>query len=536
MNSIRNDISDDNTEYDAIILGAGHNGLITQAYLGKAGLKTLSLDRRPIAGGASVTVEDTKHPGFLHNTHSFFHRGVTHLPWFKELELENHGLDYIEPELNTAVILKNGDALEWWTSLEKTVESFARFSQDDAETLVMWHDRFVPIVEQILIPESQSPPLPWAEREAMLQKTSEGRLLLETSKLSPIEFVTREFKHPTVQAGLLFFNGLREVDLRCKGFGYHIPALLASKGRPQMARGGSARLAKALIGAVEATGGKIVTNIELKRIQVESGKAVGVETADGRYYKASKLVASSLNPQQTFLELLDRKALPDDWAKKAENFEYNLLAPLFGVYLNLKEPPRYRAAENHPHLNEALMVVLGLETFEQFPEIVRHLVRHHQKGTIPKTVMWGCSPTVFDPTQAPNGMHTAFMWEKLPYALHGDPHNWDDYKDTHGDDMIKLWTEYAPNLEGAILSSFTRSAYDTFRGFPNMREGDLLVGSFANGQLGYNRPFPGAGHYRTCFDSLYLCGSSSYPGGNVTGLPGYNAAQVMLRDLKDFSG
>jgi phytoene dehydrogenase-like protein len=146
--------------------------------------------------------------------------------------------------------------------------------------------------------------------------------------------------------------------------------------------------------------------------------------------------------------------------------------------------------------------------------------------------MWGACPTLFDPSQAPAGRHTAFMWEKLPYRLNGDPANWDAAREAHGARMLALWRQHAPNLADAVIDSFTRSPLDAERELPNMREGDLLVGAFTNDQVGYHRPFRGAGAYRTHIPGLYLCGSSSHPGGNVTGLPGYNAAQVIIDDLK----
>jgi phytoene dehydrogenase-like protein len=123
------------------------------------------------------------------------------------------------------------------------------------------------------------------------------------------------------------------------------------------------------------------------------------------------------------------------------------------------------------------------------------------------------------------------MWEKLPYRLEGDPRNWDRERDRHGQRMLAVWTEYAPNLKDAVLDAVPRSPLDTERTFPNMREGDLLVGAFMDGQVGHHRPFPGAGHYRGHVPNLYLCGSSSHPGGSITGLPGYNCAQVVLADL-----
>ena len=515
------------TTYDGIILGAGHNSLILQAYAGRAGLEVLCLERRDIAGGGLTTVEDPRRPGFLHNTHAFFHRAITQMAWFRDLDLERHGAAYIEPELNVSLLLKDGRSLQWWTDFERTHASFAAMSEKDAATLKRWHDDFRPIVENILIPEGMAPPLPPDERRQLLERTPEGRLLLEVSALSPLEFVVREFEHPTIQAGLLFFNGLREVDLRVRGFGHHIAALLASTAKAQMNVGGARALARALEAAVTESGGTVLTSVEPKQILVENDRAVGVETTDGAIHMARHFVASGLNPHQTFLDLLAPHDLPAEWRSKVENFQYNVIAPLFALNLNLDAPPAYSAAATDPVLAKPFMVILGLEHFEQYPEIVRH----HEAGTIPPTVMWGACPTQFDPSQAPAGKHTAFMWEKLPYHLGGDAQQWDQVKDQHGQVMLDLWSEYAPGLKDQVIDWFTRSALDVERTFPNMREGDLLIGAFTNGQIGYNRPFEGAGHYRTHLPGLYLCGSCCHPGGNITGLPGYNAAQVVLSDL-----
>jgi phytoene dehydrogenase-like protein len=513
--------------YDGIILGAGHNGLILQAYLGKAGLKTLAIERRPVAGGGLSTLEDPRHPGFLHNTHAFFQRAITAMPWYADLELERHGARYIEPELNVALVTSDGRALEWWTDIARTIESFAQFSRRDADTLRRWHDEFVPIVQNILAPEGRSPPLPPAERRALLARSSAGRRLIEVSALSPLQFVEQEFEHPAIQAGLLFFNGLREVDLRLPGFGHHIASLLASPAKAQMSRGGSAALARALEAAAREAGGEIRLMREPQRIVVEGGRAVGIETRDGELIRARHFVASSLNPHQTFLDLVDDALLPRVIREQAERFRYNLLAPLFALHLNLREPPRYSASAAHPELAQAFMVILGLDHADQFGDIVRH----HEAGTIPPTVMWGACPTLFDASQAPSGQHTAFMWEKLPYRVHGDAANWDRLGEEHGRVMLGLWQRHAPNLADAVIGSFTRTPLDVERCLPNMREGDLLVGAFADDQVGYNRPFAGAGGYRTHLPGLYLCGSSSHPGGNITGLPAYNAAQVILADL-----
>src|SRR5438094_14041 len=496
-----------NAIFDGIILGTGHNALILQAYLSRCGLRTLSVDRAAIPGGGLMTIDNPRLPGFRHNPHSFFHRALTAMPWYGDLELEHHGVRYLEPKLNVAMILRDGRTLEWWTDLDRTVASCARFSKRDADTVRRFAEEFRPVAEKILLPEAQSPPLEPGLRRRLLEGSALGRRLLEISALSPLEFVTGHFENDIVRAGLLFFNGLREVDLRLKGFGHSIPALLASRPMAQMAVDGTAALA---------------------RVLVQNGRASGVELTSGEQLPASGFVASGLNPQQTFLDLMTEGAIPASVCEKAPHFQYNLLAPLFGLHLALDEPPRYAAAALHPELDEAFMVLIGLEKFGQFHEIVAA----HERGELPPTIAWGACPTLFDPSQAPPGKHAAFLWEKLPYALHGDPSNWTREKEAHGARLLKLWSEMAPNLgHGIIRDQFVLSPADTETALPNMSRGDLLVGSFANNQVGYHRPFAGAGCYRTPVPGLYLCGGSTHPGGNITGLCGYNAARVIATDL-----
>ena len=143
--------------YDGIILGTGHNSLILQAYLCQAGLQVVSLERNTVAGGGLRTEEWPVGSSFLHNTHSFYHRGVTRMPWYAELELERHGARYLEPELNVAMLLPDGRSLTWWTDFERTADSFAQFSRRDAASLRRWREAFLPIVTQILEPEAQAP-------------------------------------------------------------------------------------------------------------------------------------------------------------------------------------------------------------------------------------------------------------------------------------------------------------------------------------------------------------------------------------------
>src|SRR5262245_47510832 len=336
------------SRYDGIILGTGHNALVLQGYLSRCGLRTLSLDRAATAGGGLSTVENPRRPGFLHNIHSFFHRAVTAMPWYRDLELLRHGAVYVEPELNVAMILPDGRSLEWWLDFDRTVESFAEFSHRDAATLRRWVEKFRPIVEQIILPEVQSPPLQPERRRELLQRSALGRRFLEVSERTPLDFVREEFEHDVVRAGLLFFNGMREIDLRAPGFGHSIAAILAGRHKAQMCLGGSARLAESLAQDIREHGGEIRTGVEPRAILTRSGRAIGVELADGQRIAAGAFIASGLNPQQTFLDLLDADATPRPVREGAAAFRYNRVAPLFSLNLALREPPQYTAAERRP--------------------------------------------------------------------------------------------------------------------------------------------------------------------------------------------
>lgn len=525
--------------FDGIIIGAGHNALVLHAYLARAGLRVLTVERAALPGGGLATDENPRLPGFFHNSHSFFHRGITSMPWYRDHELERHGAVYIEPELNLALVRDDGRTLEWWLDVDRTLDSVASFSRRDARTLRGWIERFRPIVEKIVLPEAASPPLPAARRRELLARSALGREFLAVSDLSPLEFVAREFEHDTVRAGLLFFNGLREVDLRVRGFGHAIPALLAAGRGAQMCRGGSAGLARALVRAIDAHGGEVRCGVTPRRIAVRSGRAVGIELADGDAIDA-RFVVSGLDPWQTFVDLLGPDDVPHAVRERARAYRYNTLAPLFAVDLALAEPPRYAACEQRPELEQAFLVIVGLERFAQFDEIVRA----HDRGSVvgaggaggagaaSGTVAWGACPTRFDPAQAPPGKHTAFLWEKVPFRLRGDPQSWHDERVRHGQRLLELWRHYAPNVDATnILDASFRSPLETVARLPNLREGDLLGGSFANGQVGHDRPFTGAGAYRAPVAGLYLTGSATHPGGNVTGLSGYNAAAVIAADL-----
>ena len=515
--------------YDGIILGGGHNGLILQAYLARAGLRTLTVEKNPRVGGGLWTIEDDHNPGFRHNTHAVFLHGLSAMPWYRDLELKQHGLKTVEPDLNLALIQKSGRALRFYVDPNRTAASLTEFSKKDAETWRRIAQDYRPVVEKIVEPEMAAPPLPRGKKRALLERSALGRTYLEIEAMSPRDFVEGHFDNIALRALLLYLCVSRELDVHVPHQGGVIPGLIAAPTKTELAVGGSGAVAQALRKAVEAAGGEIWEGQPIRAITVEQGRATGIELADGRRIKARAFVASNLNPHQTLRDLVGVDNLNPMSRVGLRSYIYQVVGPLFGVHLSLNEPPRYTARRTYPDLDLAFLTILGLET----PEQVYSLHAQFKKGEVAsRKVIWGTTPTVFDPSQAPPGKHTAFMWEKVPYLLSGRAENWEQAKLAHMGELLEYWRAFAPNLtEAAILRCLAFSPLDTERHLPNMAHGDPGVGWLGVEQRGINRPLPGIPPYQTGVDGLYLCGASTHPGGNITGLPGYNAARVIAQGL-----
>ena len=452
------------------------------------------------------------------------------MPWYADLELERHGAHYIEPELNVALLTSDGGALGWWTDIERTAQSFAQFSRRDAETLRRWHDEFVPIVQNILAPEGQG--------RRRCRRTSAGGCssaarpggaCSKSARCRRSNSCSRNSSIRRCGRACCFSTGLREVDLRVRGFGHHIAALLASPAKAQMSRGGTAALARALEAAVRESGGDIPRDDRAeadrrRRRPRRSASRRATARSSGRGISSSRR-SIRIRP---FSICSTTRWCRARSATSVERFQYNLLAPLFALHLNLREPPRYAASAKHPELAQAFMVIMGLDHFDQFGDIVapsrgRHDPADGDVGRVPDAVR--------SEPGAGRQAHRHSCGRSCPIGCTAT-RNWDAAAaSSTAARCSSSGASMRPISPTPSSIQFTRTPLDTERSLPNMREGDLLVGAFTNGQIGYHRPFPGAGSYRAHLPGLYLCGSSSHPGGNITGLPGYNAAQVILADL-----
>jgi len=332
-----------------------------------------------------------------------------------------------------------------------------------------------------------------------------------------------------VQAFIGFLGVMRGYELDAPKTGYLIPAMIAWGVNPQLCRGTSHALGDNLAHMMSHNGVDYIEANGAERILVEKGQATAVVLEDGTVIKARKFIASNVNPVETFIKLVGRENLKPEFADMAESFRFSQTTPIFATNLALNERPKYITEEKYPEVAGSFMHIVGLEEYQD----MKNLFEDCRTGQLPrKPFMNGATPSLHDPTQAPPGKATAFMWQLATYNLWGNALNWDKARGEWLQKQLSVWQRFAPNLdENNILSIDSTTPLDIERHDKNMYCGDWMVGEYSGDQALENRPFPGWGQYRTPIDSLYLCGSSCHPGGNITGAPGYNAARVIAESL-----
>ena len=511
--------------YDGIIVGAGHHGLVLGSYLARSGLKILLVDRRMQYGGAIVTEEVTA-PGFYHNLHSINHFHISETPWFKDLGLGDR-VEYITPRYEFGQPHLDGSALIFGRDLEETLANVARFSKKDAQTFRDWNRKAEEITAKIFLPERFSDPLPQAEREALLEKSDIGRDFLAATKRQPFDMVKELFENEHVQLLFLFkisLFGTWLVDTLSKTspMGSVIRAFDLQSGY-QLCKGGSGNLARALFETFIAAGGRFAPQVELDKIVIEGGKATGIVLKDGRTVRAKQFVASTLNVHQTFEDYIGRAQLPAAFLKKLDKFQYTTWT-LYGLHLALHEPVRFTAEKFDPNLHRTLKWSLGAETMEE-------LLSAHQDvmvGRVPKIVQFGSGPlSVIDPSQAPPGKHTTYAWHVMPLNPDTGDKSYETFKEEFAERIIEKWAKYAPNMTRKnIIAQHVYTAREYMQTFPEMRGGDIFMGSFGAEQVMYNHF-----GYRTPVERLYMAGSACHPGGAISGGAGYISAGIIARDL-----
>ncbi|MBI1884716.1 MAG: NAD(P)/FAD-dependent oxidoreductase [Chloroflexi bacterium] len=516
--------------YDAVIIGAGHNGMALGAYLAKSGWEVAIFEKRGEEGGGLCTEEITR-PGFLHNVHCNYHTLVGVCPVYDDLELTGHGLRYVHPPVQMASIFADNTALTVHTDLDKTCASIARFSERDADTFRRLYEEVKGYLDLILLTLMYSPPISLKDITKALvvwgvEEKSEF-LSVHLRRMSINEFLNQHFENDKVKAHLAFHAAIAGYSTDRPGLAVSLPLLVGKIDNWHLCLGGSHALAHALWEALAHAGGRIFLKSGVSEIIIEDGRAVGVKLDDGSVVRARRLVASSIDLEQTFLNMVGRERLPQTVVEQVERYPH-MDWSFFSVHLAMTRAPQYRAAEFDPDVNRAWVVNLGYDSLEAINEHWRAV----RVGKLPDPKPNAAVNSLYDPTDAPDGCYTGLMRQVAPFAIgRGGAEAWDERKEAYGRRCIETWQESAPNLSnGAIIDWTTYTPLDISRRIPNMIRGDWMNGLIAIDNLLDRRPSPDLSQYRTPVERLYMCGATQHPHGFITFAPAYNALQIIAED------
>ena len=517
-------------EYDGIIIGAGPNGLTLAAYLAKAGLKILLLEKRFEAGGGLATEQVTL-PGFLHNTHAIYMPMVDYAPPlvdFDDYLTQDYDLKFAFPDPVMAMPFADGSSLCLYQDVEKTCESIAQFSKKDAESYRAIADRYRVLMEDFLGPATYEIAKPAFEQMVILQQTDVGREISELTEKTPRDIINEHFENDRVRCLFLYLTCMWGLDYDLEGVSYLVPLLINRAVNYRLVVGGSHHLAHLFTKVLYRNGGMIISPVNVKRVVLENGSATGVELEDGTHYTARKFVASSLDPYQTFFNLVGKENLEDRFVTRLQDWQWEK-SSFFHTHLALDKAPDFAAAKSSPDVNKAFIVVLGYETQES-------LTRHYDAIHAGELIAGGvncCFPSLHDPKQAPAGNHTALISLHAPYNLKdGGPERWYRIREQEAARCIELFRKYVPNIgEENILWHYITTPLDIENKFADMVQGSYKQGMYHPLQMGYLRPNEECSQHVTPIDRLYVCGASVFPGGLITFGPGYNAANKIAEDL-----
>ena len=279
---------------------------------------------------------------------------------------------------------------------------------------------------------------------------------------------------------------------------------------------------------MEAGGGEIITNADVREIKVANGRATGVKLSDGRTIEGRKFVASAIDFPTT-MQMTGEQLFPEQVREKAKSWHWGNHS-LVTLHLALKDPPAYRAAAFDPDVSRAYNIFFGMDHIDD----VASCFDDCAAKKFPRVLMGnGACNSMFDPSYAPGGKHVAFWWPFAPYSVDGSPQEWERNRAEYARRILDYWRIYASNIEGDnLIGTYLFTPLDVEKLNANMRQGAVRVGAYVPNQLGINRPHPLMPGSRTPVEGLYLCGSSSGNGGGINGAPGYIAANAIVDDLK----
>ena len=536
-------------QYDVIIIGAGHNGLVCAAYLLKAGYSVLLLEKRSVPGGAATTEESLPEeaPGFKFNLcaidHEFIHLG----PVVEELELEKYGLEYLRCDPVVFCPHPDGKYFLGHQSVEKTCAEIARYSDRDAKKYAEYTEFWQRAINA-MTPMFNAPPKSiidilgnydvkkLKDLFSVIGAPSKTLDFIRTMLNSAEDVLNEWFDSEFLKAPLARLAAELGVPPSQKNLGIG-SIMMAMRHDPGMARprGGTGALVQALLKLVKSKGGVVLTDQHVEKVLIDDGRAVGVRVANGTEYRAAKGVISNIDAKRVFLQLMDSCEVDDADPNLRERLDRRIVnnnETILKIDLALSEPLRF---EHHNHQDEYLIGSILIA------DSVSHVEKAHSDCTLGKIPdedpsVYVVMPTALDPSMAPEGKHTLWIEFFAPYQIAGAAGTglrgtgWtDELKHKVADRVIDKIADYAPNVKNSIIARRVESPAELGERL-GAYKGNYYHIDMTLDQMVFFRPLPELANYKTPIEGLFLTGAGTHPGGSISGMPGRNCARVFLHE------
>jgi phytoene dehydrogenase-like protein len=525
--------------YDAIVIGGGHNGLVTAAYLARAGRKVLVLEARELVGGCAVTEEVW--PGFRVSTGAYL-MSLMQPRIVAELELPRFGylVDAKDPAFFSA--FPDGRYFFMWQDRDRTLAEIARFSNRDAAVYPAYEDhleRLARVVEGLLLttppefpPNGVGALLDWLKLAARVRGLGRRELagLIKIFTQSAAELLDEWFESEQVKVtlatdGVIGANG----GPRSAGTAYillhHCMGSVAGhRGLWGFVRGGMGAVSEAIAGSARDKGAEIRTAAPVRCVLMRGGKAAGVVLENGDEFYAP-VVASNCDPKRTFLSLVDPRELPVEFVRGVEHLRCE--GTSLKINIALRGLPDFKAYPGTPgpQHGATMHICPSIDYVERAWDDAKYGQPSHSP-LLEMTI-----PTIYDRSLAPEGKHIMGIFlQYAPYSLKNGA-AWDDLREPFADRVFEIISEYAPNFRDIVIDRQVLTPLDMERRW-GITGGNIFHGEMSLDQMFVMRPVAGWARYRTPIRGLYLCGSGAHPGGGVMGAPGYNCAREIMKDTR----
>ena len=521
---------------EVVIIGGGHNGLVTAFYFAKAGFKPLVLERRAQTGGAAITEEF--HPGFRCSTLAHT-AGPIRPDIVRDMQLEQHGLKLIQPEPSLVSLNPDGRAITLYGDRQKSAADIAQFSRKDAAKYPELHESLQKMGAVIADALKMTPPdIDSPSRTDLWGMLQTGRALRKLGKKDlyrllrwgpmAVADLVAEYFETDLLRGTIAARGIFGTFLGPWSAGSALVLLIRAAGDShpaglaQFASGGMGAITQAMTSAARAAGAEIRTDAEAAEIRVKEGAAISVVLKSGEEVPA-KIIISNADPKRTLLKLVDPIHLTPGFAEKLQH--YRMMGTVAKVNLALEALPEFTALKNGnaAALSGRIQISHGIDYLERAFDDSKY-------GDFSKQPYLEVTiPSLTDPTLAPKGKHVMSIYmQYAPYKFKGD---WNTQRSALGDTVVNALAQYAPNLPGLVLDGqiiTPKDLEDTY----GLTGGHIFHGELALDQFFTMRPLLDWARYRTPIANLYLCGSGTHPGAGLTGGSGANAAREILKTLK----